>query len=120
MSDRLPKARKVLEESGGADYEIFAKGICTDIRILIERLIENDLLSDIVQRFRREVQTKNKIHKLAKIDTDDCKLLDDYMTKYSKYEHSHPSEAPVPIPDPDEIEKDLKDILSWLEDFKKR
>lgn len=120
LSDRLPKARKVLEESGGADYEIFAKGICTDIRILIERLIENDLLSDVVQRFRREVQTKNKIHKLAKIDTDDCKLLDNYMTKYSKYEHSHPSEAPVLLPYPDQIEKDLKDILSWLEDFKKR
>ena len=120
LSDRLPKARKVLEESGGADYEIFAKGICTDIRILIERLIENDLLSDVVQRFRREVQTKNKIHKLAKIDTDDCKLLDDYMTKYSKYEHSQPSEAPVPLPHPDEIKNDLESILNWLEDFKKR
>ena len=74
----------------------------------------------MVQRFRRDVQTKNKIHKLANINSDDCKLLDGYMTKYSKYEHSQPSETPVSIPEPDEIEKDLQDILGWLDEFKKR
>jgi len=119
-NERLPKARKVLEEYGRTEYEALAKGICSDIRILIERLIENDLLADVVQRFRRAVHTQNKIHTLAKINADDCNLLDDYMTKYSKYEHSQPYETPVTIPDPDEIENDLKDILNWLDDFKDR
>jgi len=120
LRESLPKARKIFEENGRAAYEEVAKGICSDIRIIIERLIENDLLVDVVQRFRREVQTKNKIHKLAKINADDCKLLDDYMTKYSRYEHSQPPETPAPIPSPDEIENDLKVIIGWLEDFKKR
>jgi len=120
LNERLPKAQKELEKFGRAQYELLAKGICSDIRILIERLIEKDLLSGVVQRFRRPVHTKDKIHNLAKINADDCKLLDDYMTKYSKYEHSQPSETPVNIPDPGEIEKDLKDILKWLNDFKKR
>ncbi len=120
LKNRLPQARKALDEFGWSEYEPVAKGICTDIRILIERLVENDLLSDIVQRFRRDVQTKNKIHKLAKINLEDCKLLDDYMSKYSKYKHSQPLETPVPIPDPDKLKNDLEDILNWLGDFKKR
>jgi hypothetical protein len=118
--ERLPRARKVLKEDGRSEYESIAKSICSDIRILIERLIENDLLADVVQRFRRSVQTVGKLHKLANISADDCILLDGYMTKYSKYEHSQPSEAPVSIPEPDEIEKDLKAIVDWLDEFKKR
>jgi wobble nucleotide-excising tRNase len=119
-NERLAKARKVLQEVGRAEYESIAKGICSDIRIIIERLIENNLLADVVQRFRRSVQTMGKLHKLANISKDDCKLLDDYMTKYSRYEHSQPPEAPVPIPEPDEIENDLKILIDWLEEFKKR
>ena len=107
-------------ENGRAEYELSAKGICSDIRILIERLIEKDLIANVVQRFRRSVPTQNTIHELAKINSDDCQLLDDFMTKYSKYEHSQPAEAPVPIPEPDEIEGDLKTIINWLDDFKKR
>lgn len=119
-NERLLKARKVLEKEGQTEYEALAKGICSDIRIIIERLIEIDLLSDVVQRFRRAVHTQNKIQNLAKIDADDCKLLDEYMTKYSKYEHSQPYETPVQIPDPDEIDDDLEIILTWLNNFKKR
>jgi len=120
LNDRLPRARKVLEQTGRTEYEDIAKGICGNIRILIERIIENDLLADVVKRFRRSVQTQGKIHRLANINADDCKLLDDYMTLYSKYEHSQPLEIPVSMPEPEQIEKDLKDILSWLDDFKKR
>ncbi len=120
LNERLLNARKVFEKDGRSEYEPIAKSICSDIRILIERLIENDLLADVVQRFRRSVQTMGKIHKLANISSDDCKLLDRYMTKYSKYEHSQPLETPVSIPDPDEIKNDLETIISWLDDFKKR
>jgi len=77
-------------------------------------------LADVVQRFRRSVQTMGKLHKLANINANDCKLLDDYMTKYSRYEHSQPPEAPVSIPGPDEIETDLQNILDWLSDYKNR
>jgi hypothetical protein len=120
LNERLPQARKVFQDSGRVEYVYLAKGICSDIRILIERLIEIDLLADVVQRFRRSVQTMGKIHYLAKINNDDCKLLDDYMTKYSKYEHSQPQETPVEIPEPDEIGSDIETILDWLEGFKKR
>ena len=120
LHERLAKARKVLKKDGKAEYDNIAKGICSDVRILIERIIENDLLADVVKRFRRSVETKGKIHRLANIKAEDCKLLDDYLTLYSKYEHSQPEETPVSMPEPDKIEEDLENILSWLDDFKKR
>lgn len=120
LSERLPKARKIRQCKGQAEYEQIAKAICSDVRILVERMIELDLLADVVQRFRRSVVTKDKLHKLARISAQDCKFVDDLMTKYSCYEHSQPYETPVSMPDPDEIEKDLKEIKNWHEEFTKR
>jgi len=42
------------------------------------------------------------------------------MTKYSRYEHSQPAEAPVEMPGPDEIPADINSISDWLDEFNKR
>lgn len=120
IGQRLSKAKKVWSEEGSAPYQIEAKALCSDIRITIERLIENDLLADVVQRFRRPINTMGKIGKLAKIKQSDCTFLDEMMTKYSHFEHSQPSEAPVPLPLPDELEEDLKKLKVWLDEFSAR
>jgi hypothetical protein len=46
--------------------------------------------------------------------------LDAMMTKYSRYEHAQPGEAPVPLPEPDELAEDLKNLKSWLDEFAAR
>ncbi|WP_040949384.1 AAA family ATPase [Gorillibacterium massiliense] len=120
LNDRLTRARKVLLEQGRTEYDLIAKGICSDFRILIERFIENDLLGDVVQRFRRSVNTMGKLHKLAYISVEDCKLFEDFMTKYSAYEHSQSYEIPIMLPEPDELQDDMEHIKIWLSDFKKR
>jgi ribosomal protein S8 len=120
LNDRLPRARKTLEATGKSEYDIYAKGICSDIRIVIERLVEDILLNDVVRRFRRAVHTQNKIGGLAKIKPEDCQLIDELMTKYSRYEHSQPSEAPVHLPEPNEIEGDLTRVQTWLKEFSQR
>ncbi|WP_194540461.1 AAA family ATPase [Paenibacillus sp. JZ16] len=120
LNDRLTRARKVLLEHGRTEYDLLAKGICSDFRILIERFIENDLLGDVVQRFRRSVNTMGKIHKLAHISIEDCKLFEEFMTKYSAYEHSQSYETPVMLPEPDELKDDMERIKIWLGDFKNR
>jgi len=63
------------------------------------------------------VQTKNRIGNLSKITAGDCRMLDDLMTKYSRYEHSQPGEAPVPLPNPDELKTDLEGLKGWREEF---
>lgn len=119
LKERLAAARKAYSEDDTA-YEKEVKGLCSDIRIVIERIVEKDMLNDIVRRFNPEVQTKNKIYALAKITEDDCRFIDDYMTKYSSFEHSQPEEAPQSLPDPDEIQSDLESIAEFVKRMQER
>lgn len=120
LNERLVKAGKALNEEGKDSYAPLAKSICSDFRILLERMIENDLLADVVQRFRRAVTTEGKIIKLSKICESDCKYFDEMMTKYSRYEHSQPEEAPVELPQPDELKEDLESLKNWRTEFVSR
>jgi len=120
LNERLAQARRDYQEKGRETYDPIAKSICSDYRIILERMIESELLSDVVQRFRRAVNTMGKIKKLARINDTDCKFFDDMMTKYSRYEHSQPAEAPVPLPDPDELDDDIKKLQAWHEEFSRK
>ncbi len=120
INNRLPIATKMLEKLGKENYDMIAKGLCSEFRILLERMIESELLADVVQRYRRAVNTLGKLNKLARITEEDCKLFDDMMTKYSKYEHSQPGEAPVQIPLPDELKQDFEAMKEWRTEFAKR
>ncbi|MCG5531610.1 AAA family ATPase, partial [Halorhodospira halochloris] len=117
LHERLAKARKAYEEEGQVAYLPLAKSICSDFRILLERMIECELMADVVQRFRRAVNTQGKLDKLARITTEDCKLFDNLMTKYSRYEHSQPNEAPVAPPTPDELKADMEALRDWRTAF---
>ncbi len=112
-NERLAAARKALTQ-GDLAYEKEAKGLCGDVRTLIERIVEMDLLNGILKRFSPEVNTKGKIHSLANITSAECQFVDDYMTKYSRYEHSQPEESPIPLPKPEEIETDLKELIGFI------
>ena len=120
LVDRVKRAQRSLQEKGKSEYENQATLACRETRILIERLVEDTLLSNVVRRFRRGVQTYNKIMSLGKITKQDCKLIDDMMTKFSRYEHSQPFETPVAIPMPDELLEDLNRLRDWASEFSKR
>ena len=120
LNENLAKARKAHDEEGQIAYAPLAKAICSDFRILLERMIECELLADVVQRFRRAVNTQGKLDKLARITAEDCKFFDNMMTKYSRYEHSQPNEAPVAPPAPDELKADLEALRDWRVDFVNR
>ena len=119
LNTDIVELKKVFKEND-LDYYNKSKSICSTIRILLERVVEKDLLNEVITRFSPEVQTKGKINVLAKITEDDCKFIDCYMTKYSNYEHSQPDEAPIPLPPPEEIENDLKNIKEFIEKLKNR
>lgn len=120
INDRLSKATKILKEFGQSEYEPLAKAICSDFRIIIERFIENNLLCDVVQRFRRSINTLGKLEKISLITAEDCKLFDELMTKYSKYEHSQSIELPVFPPNVVDLKEDMEKLKSWNDGFKKR
>jgi energy-coupling factor transporter ATP-binding protein EcfA2 len=116
----LPNLRKIYDLGDVAGYEEKAKSVCSDFRIVLERTVEKILLNDVVVRFRRSLQTMNRIGALAKIQPGDCTLIDDLMTRYSCFEHSQSEELPVELPCPDELEADVSRVLKWIVEFEKR
>lgn len=119
-NERLHKAKNCFNDGDYEEYQTAAKSICGDFRILMERFVEHVLLGEVVLRFRRSVQTMNRIENLAKISSADCELIDEMMTKYSFHEHSQPEETPIDVPEPDEIEKDIDRVIDWHNEFKQR
>ncbi len=120
LLDRLDAAKKAGETEGSNAYRIHAQAVCTDFRKLLERTVEDDLLNQVVRRHRRSVTTDNRLKRLASVNPEDCRLIDNLMTKYSSYEHSQSMEAPVFIPDEAELRADLESLKTWREGFKKR
>jgi hypothetical protein len=120
LISKMPEGKKILEEQGNEPYSWWAKGVCSNARITIEKVIEFDLLADVVQRFRKPITTQGKLHNVAKVTAKDCAYIDDLMSKYSRYEHSQPNEVPVPPPEPDELEIDLNQLKQWREEFIQR
>lgn len=118
--EQVPQLRKLHDAGDVAGYDERANGLCSDLRILVERCVESILLNDVLIRFRRAVQTQGKIGALAKITIDDCALIDDLMTRYSVFEHSQSDELPAARPDMEEIETDVVKLAAWIDDFTSR
>ncbi len=100
--------------------ELALKATCSNFRILVERSVEDDLCSGIVNRYRREIKTLNKLKRLNAITPADCALIDGMMTKYSAFEHSQPTDTPSWLPEPDDLLADVQAMLDWTKEFNKR
>tara|TARA_Y100001937_G_C7133838_1_gene338907 strand:- start:1397 stop:3958 length:2562 start_codon:yes stop_codon:yes gene_type:complete len=119
-NNKLIAAKKAFEHDGYESYYPLAKAICSDFRILLERIVESELLADVVARHRRAVNTQGKIHNLTKINKEDCDLIDELMGDFSCFEHSQSEESPVDVPDPCMLEASLIRLIDWLDEFKGR
>jgi len=116
----IPKLQKLIDKPDVPGYEERAKSVCSDYRILVERCVEKILFNDVLQRFRRSVETKGRIGALAKINPADCAFIDDLMTRYSVFEHSQPDEFPAALPDFDVLSSDVSELAKWIGEFEKR
>lgn len=99
------------------EYKCLFHNICQDFRNVVEKSVEDILLNGIVKRFRRDIQTKNKLSKLAKITQSDCEMFDDFMTRYSYYDHSMSDETPLVELSFEDLEGDLNKLKSWIEEY---
>ena len=120
IKEDLPKIEKKLKEDGIDETIHDIKSLCSNFRIVIERTVETYLICGVVERFRRSVQTMNRIKKLSNISEQDCNLIDDLMTEYSKYEHSQSYEMPGKLPNIEKIKQDMNKLNAWITEYKKR
>ncbi|TVR75553.1 MAG: ATP-binding protein, partial [Sphaerobacteraceae bacterium] len=86
-----------------------------------ERAIEEVLLANVVQRFRKSIQTQ-QIKSLAKIEESDCQTIERAMTRSSKFLRGHDSAhaANPHLPDPEELRADIDELRLWIASFNKR
>jgi hypothetical protein len=117
---RLDEAYMAGIDRRSSAYIQLAQGICSDFRKLIEATIEADLLQGVILRHRRSVQTKHRLLRMTHLKAEDCRLLDELMTKYSDYEHSQSSENPVVVPDEPELRQDLIRLKDWRSEYSDR
>ncbi len=115
--NKLIASMNNLKKVDSDSQKLAAKGVCSNFRILLERIVENHLCAGVVLRFRRDVQTKNRIGCLALIEPGDCQLVDEMMTKYSAFEHSQAQETPITLPSHAELLTDIETVQAWLADF---
>lgn len=116
--ENLARAKKMDENS--EEYTEAIHYICQQIRIYVEKSVEDTLLNEVVLRYRKSVTTYNRIAWLSHITEEDCNLIDEMMTKYSYYDHSMSDETPLQEFTVEEIEDDLNRLISWIDDVKKR
>lgn len=121
LIDHTIKRLKKHQENAEVDsYEVLAKSACSDFRIIVEKTIEFILLADVVGRFRRAINTQGKLHKIAKVTTDDCSFIDDLMTRYSVFEHAQSEELPSNALELAVFETDVTALHNWIAEFSAR
>lgn len=118
LNEKIPTIKSI--DINNSEYDSKIHFICQQIRILVEKSVEDCLLNSVVSRFRREIQTKNKIDKLSNIEMADCLFIDKMMTKYSFYDHPQPDESPLQEFSIEDIEKDMQEFTEWLKKLKER
>lgn len=124
LIEKHKQATKVFAEQGFEAYEPLGRATCSEFRTIVEKSVEVVLLDEIVLRFRKSVMTgdkkNNKLSKLLRIQHEDCDLIEEMMTRYSGFMHSHSDEFPIEVPSPDVIAGDLDRMSTWFKTFKSR
>lgn len=102
------------------EYEDMKGRVCQQFRSYIERSVEAELLLGTVERFRRNIVTKDKVKKLSRITEEDCEIVEQMMTKYSFTEHPQPIDSPPVNISYDDLDSDIEKYVNWIKGLRKR
>ena len=121
LKDWHQRAEKLHREATREEYEREAMLIYGRLREAWERGLEEVLLGGVVERFRPSIQTQ-RARNLSDITDEDCKALDEGMTKSSRWLPGHDS-APaenIPVPEPEELLEDISSLEVWVDCIRQR
>lgn len=110
--------RRLTEGSSAISAEMKAASV--DLRNCAEDILERQLLSGVVLRFKRAITTKGKLHHLADITLADCERVERWITHFSKFEHLQPTEITPTLADPQEFIAIADEMLAMIQDIKDR
>ena len=111
-----------LSRDGHQDaYEKEAKYLYGLLRETWERALEEVLLGGVVERYRPSVQTQ-QLGRISDITAEDCRAVENAMTKCSTWlpGHDKAAAARAPVPTPAELKGDIDTLASWITIIRKR
>lgn len=114
LKQSVTKAIRAADQSAN-QYERDAKQIYGRMRDAWERLVEELLFKGVIQRFQKDIKTKELRYLTA--DPDILSRIDRGMTRCSTYSHDNPIPNTDPIPEPNELIADLTEleaVADWL------
>ena len=118
---RRQEADKLFRTGGPDAYERDAREIYGLLREAWEKAVEEVLLNDVVERFRRSIETK-KVRQLHDISKDDCDAVERGMTECSRWIRGH-DESPAdgaPFPKPADLARNIQELDDWIQRIRKR
>lgn len=108
-------AETIFRRDGAAAYEPQARYIYGRLRETWERAVEEVLLNGVVLRFDRAVRTL-RLNSLSDITHQDIQIINDGMTKSSRFMVGHDEAQAIaePVPEPDELREDIDSLRTWV------
>ena len=120
LNGLVERIREILKmNSYSREYQDACSRVSQQLRICVERSVEDILLQQMVKRFSRRIMT-GTLMKLDRITSEDCEMIDSMMTKYSFNEHSQPEDSPLIQMDLNETIADIKAFLVWIKNYNKK
>ncbi len=121
LNSEMQDATKQYKDGNYTAYEVMAISIYGKLRETWERAFEEVLLDRTVERYRREIQTR-QISSLADITQEDCNVFEKGMTVSSKWLRGHDLARAEneDIPKPDELGKDVDSLKNWVKSIRER
>lgn len=109
---------KLFRNGDEAEYRKQTVDAYVHLRMAWERAVEEVLLSSVVLRFRKGIETQ-KLSGVI-VDDDDYATVDAGMTKCSNYAHDKALMGGVAVPEPDELLADIERLETWRVQIQKR
>ncbi|WP_419939704.1 AAA family ATPase [Candidatus Palauibacter sp.] len=114
-------AEKVYHSGELEQYRQKTEYIYGRLRESWERGIEEVLLNETVERYRKSIETR-RTRCLADITSSDLDAIDAGMTKCSTWMSGHdsPPADNAPVPGPDEVAEDIEALAGWVGEIRAR
>jgi len=119
LKNKLQDAEAIFRHDDIQSYEIEAHRIYHLLRNAWERAVEEVLLNGVVVRFDDAIHTQ-QLRRLSDITDDDIGIINDGMTKCSRFLHDEAAAVMDPTPEPDELRQDILDIENWVQTVRRR
>lgn len=118
LERRLAAAKRIADHASD-EYRASVTHFYTGLRETWERLVEEQLLANVVQRFRLGVETRSL--RIVEVTDDDYAKVYFAMTRASEFSgHDRAIARQLAAPTPDELAHDLKELRTYHGELKTR